>query len=134
MLGVNSHATQVPFKTFIKMCKDFGISSCIASHQELSRMFHATVQTNEEANGEQWKELICRCAMHWGGLSIGGASPMEIADRVGKFIQTLENSEAMISVEQWKLRTQTHKKALYRYAPCILDTILKQMVLYRFND
>ena len=80
-------------------------------------MFHAAtaLQMNEEANGEQWKELVCRCAMHWGGLTIGCATPTEIADRVEKFVKTLENSEAMIPVEQWKLRTQTHKKALYRY-------------------
>eukprot|EP00656_Telonema_subtile_P013854 TRINITY_DN17047_c0_g2_i1.p1 TRINITY_DN17047_c0_g2~~TRINITY_DN17047_c0_g2_i1.p1 ORF type:complete len:328 (+),score=97.22 TRINITY_DN17047_c0_g2_i1:151-1134(+) len=112
--AVQAAGRTIALKDFIRFAKDFGISSCIASHQELARMFHATVAENQEATLAHWQQMLCRCAMHWGGLNVGSSSPSEIADRLSKFMLTLENSEAMISIEQWRSRTQTHKKALYR--------------------
>jgi len=104
----------ISFKGFSKFSKDFGITSCIASHQELAKMFQTSVDAHEEATVESWKEILTRCAMHWGHLTVGSSSPAEIVDRLAKFIRIMENSEAMISVEQWKSRTQTYKSALYK--------------------
>ena len=104
----------ISFKGFQKFSKDFGITSCIASHQELAKIFQTAVDVNEDATVESWKEILTRCAMHWGHLTVGTSSPAEIVDRLAKFIRIMENSEAMISVEQWKSRTQTYKSALYK--------------------
>jgi len=106
-------------KDISNFAKDFGISSRVASHQELARMYRACggAPGNDDEvpclELEAWQQLMCRLAMHWGRID-DSSSPAEVAQRLHKFLRSLENSEAMINVESWRVRTQTHKRALYK--------------------
>jgi len=105
----------------LRFAKDFGISSRMASHQELARMFSAAgglMSKDDDTPSldyEGWQQLLCRLAMHWGRID-DTAPANEVARRLTRFLQSLENSEAMITVESWRVRTQTHKRALYKFS------------------
>jgi len=102
--------TLLSLKDVMKFADDFGISKRVIQHQELVRIFRASVGIGvpmEESikcvEYAMWQQLLCRLAMHWGRID-HTATPEEVAQRLHKFLRSLDNSEAMVKVEDWEER------------------------------
>jgi len=84
---------------------DFGISGRVVSQKDILGLFRASVGIGAPSHGEAktmdyhlWEQFLCRLAMHWGRVD-ATASAEDVAQRLHKFLRTLENAAAMSKVE-----------------------------------
>ena len=84
---------------------DFGISGRVISQKDILSLFRASIGLGAPSDAEAktmdytiWQQFLCRLAMHWGRVD-HTASAEEVAQRLHKFLRTLEGSPAMLKVE-----------------------------------